>query len=260
MLLTIDIGNSNIVLGFFIGKHLKRVVRMESSLDLNVSAYYKRLKKIFNRYKISVTDIHSIMAASVVPKLSKIFYAAVKKNIKASFLEVNRKLHTGITLEVDKPAQVGADRIVNAAAISHINKQSSIIVDFGTATTFDCILSGGVYIGGVIAPGPDISAKALHAYTAQLPLVKIRKISKIIGKNTVACMQSGLYYGYKGLITEILTNLKNNMPSNVQVYATGGLGEFWAGQVPGIQKVYPHLTLEGLRVLWDYNVERRITR
>lgn len=253
MLLTIDIGNTSIALGLFNGKQLNMVLHMESSLPGSIGAYNRTFKRLFRIHRISFKSIDGVITASVVPELTRIFNSIIKKNSKAPHLKIGQHVQTGISLKVDKPGQVGADRIVNAVAASALYNGPSIIVDFGTATTFDCVVSPKVYIGGVIAPGPDLSAKALNNYTALLPLAHIRRVRKIIGKNTVACIESGLYYGYRGLIKEILAQLKMSMPTKTKVFATGGLCRFWAEQVPGIHYVVPHLTLRGLKLVWDMN-------
>lgn len=253
MLLAIDIGNTSIVFGIFEGSRLKAAFRIESSKELSVRGYASRIKRLFYSYSISFKKIQGIVIASVVPELTWILHRGIKLLFKVPCMDVGLHLKTGITVDIEKPSELGADRLANAVAAYRKNKGFSIVVDFGTATSFDCISREGAYIGGVIIPGPQLSARALAHYTAQLPLVDIRVPRKIIGKNTIDCIESGLYYGYRGMIRTLIAQLKREMHSRVFVFATGGHARFWSRHIPEINRCIPHLTLEGLRILWELN-------
>lgn len=185
--------------------------------------------------------------ASVVPGLDAVLSAAIRKSFgfKPSFITPRSPL--GLKLKVRAPAQVGADRILNALALRALFPGPSIAIDFGTATTFDCVDGSGAYIGGAILLGPNSAARALHEFTAKLPRIKVRKPRTVIGKDTVQCLEAGLYYGYLGMIREVLARTKAEMGGKAEVAATGGLAPLFLKDLPGVRHE-PDLTLNGLRI------------
>ncbi|MCR4294358.1 MAG: type III pantothenate kinase [Elusimicrobia bacterium] len=187
------------------------------------------------------------VVGSVVPGLDAVLAEAILKSfaVQPSFITPRSPL--GLKLKVKTPTQVGADRILNALALRSLFKGPSIAIDFGTATTFDCVNGNGAYIGGAILLGPNSAARALHEFTAKLPLIKVRKPRSVVGKDTVACLEAGLYFGYLGMIREVLARTKKEMGGKAKVAATGGLAPLFLKDLPGVRHA-PDLTLNGLRL------------
>jgi type III pantothenate kinase len=261
MLLAIDIGNTQVTLGVFRtdqGKPLKGVAaswRMKTDPHATSDEYGTKVLDFFHYAGVESSRVQGVAVASVVPALDAVFRETAKKYFNVSALFVGPGVKTGVNILYENAAEVGADRIVNAAAAFDRVKGSCIVVDFGTATTFDCVNRRGEYMGGAIAPGPHMAAAALSEKTAKLPQFgSFRQPRSAIGRNTLDSMLSGLFYGYVGLTEEILRRLRREMGGSPRVIATGGLAGLLAPAIKAIKKVEPDLTLDGLRLIWERNL------
>jgi type III pantothenate kinase len=257
MLFVLDVGNTNAVLGVFgseaEGEDSTRLLahwRVSSKRNQTVDEYGVLFRNLFLMSRIDPKQITGIVISSVVPPIDSTLRNVCEKyfNLKPLFIEPGVK--TGMPVHYDNPAEVGADRIVNGVAAFEKYGGPCVIVDFGTATTFDVVSAKGEYMGGVICPGIGISAEALFMRTARLPRVDIRKTPRVIGTNTVASLQSGLYYGYIGLIDGVLERLLAEL-GKATVIATGGLAPLFGGGSKYISAVDDLLTLEGMRIIWE---------
>ncbi len=208
MLLAVDVGNTNLTVGVFAGDRLIRQWRIETDLRRSSDWYARALKCPFRKLT-GLPD--AVVCGSVVPPLDATIAAAVKKAFGVKPLAVGPRSQLGLKLKVKTPSQVGADRVLNAVALKSLVGGPAIAIDFGTATTFDCVDAAGDYIGGAILLGPNSASRALHEFTAKLPLVKVRKPMTVIGKDTVHCLEAGLYYGYVGMIREVLGRTMSEM-------------------------------------------------
>ena len=244
MLLAVDVGNTNLTVGVFAGDRLQRQWRLETDPRRSVAWYARALKCPFRKVSGLPT---SAVVASVVPPLDATVSGAIQQafGFKPQFVTPRSSL--GLKLKVKTPDQVGADRILNALALRELYKGPAIAIDFGTATTFDCVDSKGAYVGGAILLGPNSAARALHEFTAKLPLIKVRKPATVIGKDTEHCLEAGLYFGYLGMIREVLSRTKAELGGKAKVAATGGLAPLFLKDLPGVAHE-PDLTLNGLRI------------
>jgi len=259
MLLTLDVGNSNTVLGLYRLNTDELVTswRISTLRAQTIDEYGVLLLNLFSMRKIEATEVSSIIISSVVPPLDSTLRQVCERyfNLKAMFVEPGIK--TGMPILVDNPAELGADRLVNCVAAFARYGGPCIVVDFGTATTFDVISAKGEYLGGIIAPGLAISAEALFARAAKLSRVDVKKPAKVVGTNTVAHIQSGLYYGYIGLVDGILERILNetqhpDTPAP-KIVATGGLARLIVDDSRFIDTIDDMLTLDGLRLIYERN-------
>jgi type III pantothenate kinase len=253
MLLTIDVGNTNIVYGLFDGERLLHQFRVESSRGKTADEYAVVIRQLLAMHDIGPGDVHAAILASVVPALTEPMVDLVQRAFGKEALVVGPGIRTGMSILYENPREVGADRIVNAVAAFEKVKGGVIVVDFGTATTFDCVTPKGEYLGGVIAPGVQISADALFTRAAKLPRVEIARPAKVVGRNTLHSMQSGIVYGYVGLVDGLVERLKEELGYPCSVIATGGLARMIAPMSKTIEEVEDELTLVGLRILYERN-------
>jgi len=262
MLLVVDVGNTNTVLGVFqvardnTGARYGPLIahwRVSTTKTQTVDEYGVLFRNLFATNGIEFTEVEGAVISSVVPPLDSTLREVCERYFHSRPLFVEPGVKTGMPIHYDNPAEVGADRIVNGVAAFEKFGGPCIVVDFGTATTFDVVSKKGEYLGGVITPGIGVSADALFARTARLPRVDIRKPPRVLATNTVNSVQSGLYYGYLGLIDGILERLIAELGDNVAVVATGGLAALMGGGSKYIREVDDLLTLEGLRIIYERN-------
>lgn len=253
MLLTIDVGNTNIAFGLYQKKELIIHWRMETDKERTEDEYAVLLKGLLSLHDLKFEDIKDVVISCVVPPLFPIIENLCRKYFSVVPLAIGPGIKTGIPILYDNPKEVGADRIVNAVAAYEKYGGPLIVVDFGTATTFDAVSQKGEYLGGVITPGIGISMEALFEKTAKLPKVELVMPNTVIGRDTVSSMQSGAIYGYAGLVDRIVEEMKKELGEKVYVVATGGLVELIAPQSKTIKEVNPFITLEGLRIIFEKN-------
>lgn len=255
MLLAIDIGNTTVAVGLFEDKALRRTWKFRTERDKTCDEYSLDVLGALRFAAIEPGAVTAAIISSVVPPLTPVFQGLVQDLFRTRALVVGPGLKTGMPILYESPLEVGADRIVASLAAFERHGGPAIVLDFGTATTFDVVSAKGEYLGGAIAPGIQISAEALYLKTAKLPRIEIRKPARAIGKTTVASMQSGLYFGYIGLVGTIIAEIGRELGPGPKpkVVATGGFAVQIAPELPVIDAVEPDLVLEGLRIVYERN-------
>ncbi len=253
MLLAIDIGNTDTTLGVFEGEKLGSTWHMSTSIHRTVDEYAALLLNLLRHQGLDTSDIKQAALCSVVPPLTNSFEELFQRYFHISPLVVGAGVKTGVRIRMDNPREVGADRIVNAAAAHHLYGGPIIITDFGTATTFDTVSKEGDYLGGAIAPGILTAVESLFTRAAMLPRVELSRPKHAIGTSTVTAMQSGIIFGYVGLVEGIVARIRQELGQEAKVVATGGAAHLIAKETAVIEEVNPNLTLTGLRLIYYMN-------
>lgn len=257
MLLAIDVGNTNVVLGVFDSGRLTNSWRLATFRERTADEMGILVRQLFESNRLDAARIKGIIISSVVPPLTRTMEDMARDYFGREALTVDPATNAGMPVLYTPPSDVGADRVVNAVAAYELYGRGKgiplIVVDFGTATTFDAISSAGEYVGGVICPGIGISADALFQRAARLPRVDIRKPRSVVGQTTVTSMQSGLFFGYVSMVDGIVQRMRSELPSGerAECIATGGMAAVLAGETTAIQRVEPELTLIGLKLIWE---------
>lgn len=254
MLLAVNVGNTNIRFGVYDDKKLVAHWKLGTNREWTADEFGMYFMNFFKYENLDITDIEAVIIASVVPPIMFSFEHAIQRYLKKDPIIIGPGIKTGINIKYENPRELGADRIVNAVAAFEIYGGPVIVVDFGTATTFNAISSKGEFLGGAICPGIIISAEALYMRTAKLPKIDLAKHDAVIGRNTSMGMQSGVFHGYVGQVNHLVDRIKQEMKEdNIKVIATGGLAKFIATETKSIDEVNGRLTLEGLRIIYEKN-------
>lgn len=252
-LLVLDVGNTNTVVGVFEGKTLRAQWRLTTSHEQTADEYGILIRNLFSLDGLGTSQVAGVMIASVVPPLNSVLEEMSKKYFKLTPMFLGPGIRMGMAIHYENPQEVGADRIANSVAAFEKYGGPCVVVDFGTAITFDVISEKGEYLGGVIAPGIGISSEALFERAARLPRVEVREPERVIGTNTVASMQSGLFYGWVGMMDGILDRLAAELGTKMKVVATGGQAPLVSSSSRYKPSVDSSLTLEGLRIIYERN-------
>ena len=256
MLLAIDIGNTDVKLGIFDGDQLKDTWNLATGIHRTADEYGGVLLSLMERQDFSPSKVTGVTLCGVVPPLLRTFVELCQKYLNAKPLVVEAGVKTGMRLSMDNPREVGPDRVVNAVAAQNLYGKPVIIIDLGTATTFDVVSREGDYLGGVIAPGIGISIEALFTRTAMLPRIELIRPKQVIGRNTISAMQSGIIFGYIDLIEGMIRRIEEQLGGKARVVATGGQAYPLAQEVATIDIINPDLTLIGLRLIYEMNKEQ----
>ncbi|MFP3895696.1 MAG: type III pantothenate kinase [Anaerolineales bacterium] len=257
MLLCVDIGNTNIVMGLYKRETFLSDWRISTDHNKMPDEYGMLFVDLLRHNTLAIEDIEGVVLSSVVPPVTEIFTEMLDEYVGQEILIVGTGIRTGVAIRYDNPQEVGADRVVNAIATYRHYGGPACIIDFGTGTTFDAISSKGEYLGGAIAPGIHIAAEALFQRTAKLPRIDLTPPRKIIGTNTADSMRSGILYGYVGLVEGMVTRFRRELGQDMRVIATGGLAPVIGNETRVIEHIDPRLTLKGLRIIYQLNRERK---
>jgi len=260
MLLTIDIGNTNITMGLYADEILGPRWRFATNHEKMPDEYGIQMLEFLSHASIKTSDITGISMASVVPPLTGRFVEACKKYLHVEPFVIDAGVKTGVRIKYEDPRSVGADRIVDAAAVQRLYGGPACVVDFGTATTFDAISTKGDYLGGAITPGISIAAEALFMRAAKLPRVDLNHPPSVIGRNTTHAIQSGLLFGYVALVEGMVTRFHKELGENMKVIFTGGLAEIIAKETDCVDIIAPWLTMDGLKIIWDLNKSEKTSQ
>ena len=253
MLLVVDVGNTQTVLGLYEDRDLVHDFRIESRTSRTLDELHVLVRSLLDVAEVERDEVEAAIIASVVPALTDTLERAISLAFGFEPMVVGPGIKTGMPILYENPREVGADRIVNAVAAYDIVKGGAVVVDFGTATTFDVISDKGEYLGGVIAPGIRIAADALFVRAAKLPRVEVAKPPRVVGRNTIHSMQSGIVYGYVSLVDGVVERIRAELGYDVSVLATGGLARLVEPESGTIERVEEDLTLEGLRLIYERN-------
>jgi type III pantothenate kinase len=253
MLLTIDVGNTNLTLGLYEGEQLGRHWRLATDHARMPDEYGLQLLGLLENAGCSRDGLAGVSLASVVPPLTMRVVQACREYLKQEPLIVDTGVKTGIKIRYEDPKAVGADRVCDAVAVMHLYGGPACIIDFGTATTFNALTRSGEYLGGAITAGINLAAEALSTRAAKLPNIDLQRPPSVIGRNTVHAMQAGLLFGYVSMVEGMVTRFRAELGDDMKVIATGGLVEIVARETDVIQHIAPWLTLDGLRIIWELN-------
>jgi len=253
MLLTIDIGNTNLTLGLYEGNQLGAHWRLATDHNRMPDEYGLQFLGLLQNAGKTLSDIHGISLASVVPSLTGRVIQACREYLKQEPLVVDAGVKTGIKIRYDDPKAVGADRVCDAVAVLKLYGGPACVVDFGTATTFNAITKEGEYLGGAITAGVNLAAESLFTHAAKLPRIDLQRPPSVIGRNTTHAMQSGLLFGYVSMVEGMVARFKLELGNEMKVIATGGMAEVIAKETQVVDFIAPWLTLDGLRMIWDLN-------
>lgn len=259
MILVMDVGNTNIKIGLYRGDELTETWRVATNFQRTADEYGMTLMNLFRSVGVKFSDIEGVIISSVAPSLNYTLEHTCKYYMNVTPIMVGPGVKTGINVKYANPAEVGSDRIVNAVAAYKLYGGPCIVIDFGTATTFGAMSADGEFLGGAIAPGIKSSMEALVNTTAKLPRIELTKPEKVINRTTVSNMQSGIIYGFVGMVDYIIRKMKKELHStDCKVIATGGMGEVLSGELTAITLLDRALTLKGLKIIYDMNTENKI--
>jgi len=253
MLLTIDVGNTNLTLGLYNGDKLGRHWRLATDQARMPDEYGLQFLGLLQNAGRTVGDLTGIVLASVVPQLTGRVLQACQEYLKQEPLVVDTGVKTGIRIRYEDPRAVGADRVADAVAVINMYGGPACVIDFGTATTFNAVTKEGDYLGGAITAGVNLAAEALYTRAAKLPRMDLQRPPSVIGRNTVHAMQSGLLFGYVSMVEGMVARFRAELGDDMKVVATGGLAEVVAKETDVIDIISPWLTLDGLRIIWELN-------
>jgi type III pantothenate kinase len=253
MLLTIDVGNTNLTLGLYDGDRLGAHWRLATDHARMPDEYGLQFLGLLQNAEKKISDLNGISLASVVPDLTGRVIQACREYLKQEPLVVDTGVKTGIRIRYEDPKAVGADRVCDAVAVMNLYGGPACVVDFGTATTFNAVTKDGDYLGGAITAGVNLAAEALFTHAAKLPRIDLQRPPSVIGKNTIHAMQSGLLFGYVSMVEGMVARFRSELGNDMKVIATGGLAEVIARETKVIGVIAPWLTLDGLRLIWELN-------